>query len=76
MVQRREKRRRLKGRRQPGLAAPLDVMKPTHRAGIARDATSLSRLPPSEVVFLRRGPPDPAGGRVVRHLLRRRAASG
>jgi hypothetical protein len=29
MVQRRKKRRRLKGRRQPGLAAPLDVMK-TH----------------------------------------------
>jgi hypothetical protein len=27
MVQRRQKRRRLKGRRQPGLAAPLDVMK-------------------------------------------------
>jgi hypothetical protein len=31
MVQRRKKRRRLKRRRQPGLAAPLEVMNATFR---------------------------------------------
>jgi hypothetical protein len=44
MVQRGEKRRRLKGRRQPGLAAPLDIMKPQSTAR-ARTKTRPSPFP-------------------------------